>query len=154
MYLSFFLHEINILESDSFELSRKSVPNVNLPVMTTTLHIISSYNLIVCAAKNILHENQMICPLNLISFESKQAINFSQYRIRITSEMFIKIEKIFVDELKFILSDGLQDILVVTGEEEKLSTFASLAFCQVKHLPCIRMQFKGAEHLFQVIYLQ
>jgi ABC-type enterochelin transport system permease subunit len=90
----FFLDEVNILQGDSFQLSRKSIANVYLSVMTTSLHIVSPDYLVVCAAENIFHENQMIGSLNLVALERKKAINLGKHRLRISSKMLIEVKKV------------------------------------------------------------
>ena len=68
--LTFFFHKINIFQSLFLKLIGKGISNINLSIILTSFDIISSDNLIFAASQDILHQNQMISSLNLISMKS------------------------------------------------------------------------------------
>ena len=68
--------------------------------------------------------------------------------------MLIEVEEIGVDELKFLLGDGFEDVFVVVGEEEELAASAALALDEVEHLAGVLLELERLVNWGQVVVLK
>ena len=65
--------------------------------------------------------------LDLIPSESEQPVYFSQNWVRVAAVVLKEVKQVFIDELKFLLGYGFEDVFIVVREEEELSASAALA---------------------------
>ena len=96
----------------------------------------------------------MVGTLDLIASKSEKPVDFCQERIRIALEVLIEIGEVSFEEVKLVLCDSFEHVLVVVGKEKELSTAASLTLYQVKHLLGVVVQLKRLVNVAQVVALQ
>lgn len=65
--------------------------------------------------------------------------------------MFVEVDEAFLEKIKLILGDGLEDVFVIIRKEEELSATTALPLHQVEHLFGIVMQFERFEDTAQIV---
>lgn len=96
----------------------------------------------------------MICALDFVALESEQPVYFGEEGVWIPLEVLIKVREIFLKEVEFILGDGLEDVLVIVGEEEELSAATTLPLHQVEHLLGVIVELEGRKNTAQVVIFE
>jgi hypothetical protein len=86
-----------------------------------------------------------------MSLEGEQPVDLRQQRVGIPLIVLMKIDEVLLQELKLVLRDSLQYILIIVGEKEELPAPPPLPLHEVEHLPRVVVQLEGLEDILQVI---
>jgi hypothetical protein len=86
-----------------------------------------------------------------MSLEGEQPVDLRQQRVGIPLIVLMKIDEVLLQELKLVLRDSLQYILIIVREKEELPAPPPLPLHEVEHLPRVVVQLEGLEDILQVI---
>jgi hypothetical protein len=70
-----------------------------------------------------------------MSLEGKQPVDLRQQRVGVPLIVLMKIDEVLLQELKLVLCNSLQYILIIVRKKEELPAPSPLPLHEVEHLP-------------------
>ena len=144
--------EVKVLESLLVELvGGESGSGVDLSVVLAALEVVGAEDLAFVTAQDVLHEDDVVGALDLVSVEGEESVDSGEQAARVASEVLVEERQVALEEVELVLSDGLEDVAVVGGEEEELSAAAALTLNQVEHLAGVPVKLEGGRNRLEAI---
>ena len=122
----------------------------DLPIVSRALHVVGPRDLFALAPRDVLHQQDVVLLVDLLVLDLEHAVDLGDESVAVGEVVAVEALQVLQQEVELQFVYGLEDVLVVGGEEEKLAALAAVALDQLVELVAVLQQVKTApklEHL-------